>query len=72
MEYLKLYKETINLYKINHKFDLLISLFVKIYEQNKRLCSTLIGIFKKINESENSDKDKELISQLDIINKIFL
>ena len=67
----KSYKETINLYKINHKFDLLISLFVKIYEQNKRLCSTLIGIFKKINESENSDKDKELISQLDIFNKIY-
>lgn len=51
----KLYEETITLYEKKKKFSLLISLFLKIYEENKSLCSKLLDTFKKINEKENTD-----------------
>ena len=67
----KLYDETIDLYKKKKKFSLLISLFLKIYEQNKDLCSKLLKIFNEINDKENTDRDKELSAYLDIFNQIF-
>ena len=67
----KLYEETIELYKNRKKFSLLISLFVKIYEQNKDLCSKLLNIFKEINEIENKDRDKEFATYLYTFNQIY-
>ena len=65
----KLYKETIDLYKEIKSFSLLISLFLKIYKKNKVLCSKLLKVFKEINEKENTDRDKELASNLDNFNQ---
>ena len=67
----KLYDETINFYKKKKKFSLLISLFLKIYDKNKNLCSKLLEIFNKINEKENTDRDKELTTYLDTFHQIF-
>ena len=67
----KLYKETIDLYKEIKSFSLLISLFLKIYKKNKVLCSKLLKVFKEINEKENTDRDKELASNLDNFNQIY-
>ena len=67
----KLYDETIDLYKNKKKYSLLISLFLKIYDKNKDLCSKLLEIFEEINAKGNKDKDEELISYLDKINKIY-
>jgi len=66
-----LFKETIELYKAKKKFSLLISLFLKIYQQNKNLCSQLIDVFKKINEEENTDRDKDLAIELNTFNNIY-
>lgn len=51
----KLYDETIELYKKKKKFSLLISLFLKIYDKNKELCSKLLDVFREINEKGNAD-----------------
>ena len=67
----RLYDETIDLYQKKKKFSLLISLFLKIYEQKKDLCSKLIKIFNEINEKENVDKDKELAEYLDTFYQIY-
>ena len=64
-----LYDETINLYEKKKKFSLLISLFVKIYDKNKDLCTKLLKIFNEINEKEN--KDKELEVYLNTFNEIY-
>ena len=61
----QLYTETIDLYNNKKKFSLAISLFFKIYEKNKDLCSKLLKIFNEINEKENTDRGKELICFLD-------
>jgi len=68
----KLYDETIDLYKKKKKFSLLISLFLKIYEQYKDLCSKLLKIFKEINDKENTDRDKELNKYLNDFKNINL
>ena len=49
----------------------MISLFLKIYQQNKNLCSLLIDEFKKINNQENTDKDKDLSIELKSFNNIY-
>ena len=67
----KLYDESIDLYQKKKKFSLLISLFLKIYEHNKDLCSKLIKIFNEINDKENTDKDKELSIYVDTFNQIY-
>ena len=67
----KLYDETIDLYKNNKNFNLLLSLFLKIYDQKKDLCSKLLKIFNEINEKEDIDRDKELTVYLDTINHIY-
>ena len=36
------------------------TIFLKIYKNNKVLCTNLIKIFNTINEKENKDRDKEL------------
>jgi len=67
----KLYDESIDLYKKKKKFILLISLFLKIYEHNKDLCSKLIKIFNEINDKENTDRDKELSIYVDTFIQIY-
>jgi len=67
----KLYDETIELYKKKKKFSLLISLFLKIYDKNKELCSKLLDVFREINEKGNADRDEELIAYLDKFNEIY-
>jgi len=67
----KLYEETIDLYKKKKIFSLLISLFLKIYEKNKNLCSKLLNIFNEISEKGNTDRSRELISNLDTFNLIY-
>ena len=57
--------------KRKKNFSLLISLFLKIYEQYKDLCSKLIKIFNQINDKENSDRDKELDKYLDTFSEIY-
>ena len=53
------------------KINLVISLFVKIYENNKDLCSKLLDIFPNVNEGENTDWDEDLADELDTFNQIF-
>ena len=67
----KLYEDSIALYEKEKKFSLLISLFLKIYDQNKNLCSKLLDIFYKINEQENTDREKDLGSKLSCIKQIY-
>jgi len=67
----KLYEDSIALYEKKKKFSLLISLFLKIYDQNKNLCSKLLDIFYKINEQENTDREKDLGSKLSCIKQIY-
>ena len=67
----KLYEDTIVLYEDKKKFSLLITLFLKIYENNKVLCNKLIGIFNKINDKENDDRDKDLKNHLDSFKDIY-
>ena len=66
-----LYDETIELYQKKKKFSLLITLFLKIYNKNKELCSKLLNTFKEINGKGNSDKDDELKVHLEKFNKIY-
>ena len=66
-----LYEETIDLYKAKKNLNLLIYLFLKIYEKNNKLCSKLIDTFKEINGEEIVDNDKDLVIELDTINKIY-
>ena len=49
----------------------MISLFLKIYQQNKNLCSKLIDIFNKKNYEENTDRDKDLAIELNTFNNIY-
>ena len=67
----KLYSETIDLYKKKKKFSLLISLFLKLYDKYKNLCIKLMNTFEKINNKENTDKDKDLAEYLDTFTQIF-
>ena len=67
----KLYDETIELYNKKKIFSLLISLFIKIYEKNKDLCSKLLRVFKEINEKGNTDRGKELKIYLDVFKQIY-
>ena len=67
----KLYEDTIELYEKKKKFNLLISLFLKLYEKNKDLCNRLIEIFNKINEEENKDREKDLKKDLVSFNSIY-
>ena len=66
-----LFEETIELYKAKKKFSLLISLFLKIYQQNIRLCSKLIDVFEELNEEGNTDRDKDLAIELNTFNTIY-
>jgi len=67
----KLYEDTITLYEKKKKFSLLISLFLKLYGQNKVLCKKLLDIFNKIREEENTDRDKALESNLNTFIEIY-
>lgn len=72
----KLYEETIHLYKTKGKFNLLISLFLQVYDNkdinnSKNLCSELLSIFKEINGEGNTDRDENLNIYLDNLNKFF-
>ena len=67
----KLYEDTIALYEKKKKFSLLISLFLKIYEQNKVLCPKLLDIFYCINEQENTDRDKNFATNLNTFIQIY-
>ena len=65
----KLFEDSIDIYKKKKKFSLLTTIFLKVYENNKLLCSNLIKIFNNINEKENKDRDKDLNKYLkDFIN----
>ena len=67
----KLYDDTINLYEDKKQFSLLITLFLKIYQNNKDLCSKLLEIFYKINEEENTDREKDLKKELKSFRDIY-
>ena len=67
----KLFEDSIDLYKTKKKFSLMVSLFLKVYENNKGLCKTLIEIFFKINGKENSDKEKDLKNELESFQNIY-
>ena len=67
----KLYEDTIALYEKKKKFSLLISLFLKMYAQNKYLCTKLLDIFYSINEQENTDRDKDMESNLSSFKQIY-
>ena len=56
----KLFEDSIGIYEKKKKFSLLATIFLKIYKNNKVLCTNLIKIFNTINEKENKDRDKEL------------
>ena len=56
----KLFEDSIGIYEKKKKFSLLTTIFLKIYKNNKVLCTNLIKIFNTINEKENKDRDKEL------------
>ena len=66
-----LYEEGIKLYKSKKNFTFLIFLFLKLYQQNKKLCSKLIDTFKEINDKGNTDREENLIIELDIFKKIY-
>ena len=69
----KLLEDTIDIYKTEKKFSLLITLFLKIYLKYKDLCNKLIEIYYNINEEENNDREKyikkDLITFHDIYSK---
>ena len=65
----KLYDDTINLYKDKKQFSLLITLFLKIYDKNKDLCSKLLTVFFKINDQENTDKINDLKEKVELLKK---
>ena len=67
----KLYEDSIDLYGEKKKFSLLISLFLKMYDQNKDLCAKLLDIFYTKNEQENTDRDKDLGSNLSSLKQIY-
>ena len=56
-----LYKDTINLYSKKPNFEFLINLFIILYE-NKSYCPLLMGEFKKMNEfnQNNANKNNKL------------
>ena len=68
----KLLEDTIDIYKTEKKFSLLITLFLKI-EKYRDLTNKLIEIFYNINEEENNDREKyikkDLITFHDIYSK---
>ena len=68
----KLFEDTIALYEDKKQFSLLINLFLKIYKNNKDLCSKLIKIFYKINEEDNTDREKDLKKELKSFKNIYL
>jgi len=69
----KLYEDTINLYTKKKQFSLLVTLFLKTYENNKDLCKDLIKEFYDINHEDNDDRlidlKKDLKSFKDIYSK---
>ena len=67
----KLYEDTIALYEKKKKFCLLISLFLKVYDHQKDLCKKLLDIFYSINEQENTDRNKDLQSNLSSFKQIY-
>ena len=68
----KLYEDTIDLYEKKKQFSLLITLFLKIYEENKDLCNKLIKIFYNINEEENNDKVNDLKKEVKSFEDIYV
>ena len=67
----KLYEDSISLYEAKKQFSLLITLFLKIYNKSKNLCSRLIKIFYEINAQENSDKIDELKKEVESFKDIY-
>ena len=70
----KLYEEAIELYKYKKKFNLLIFLFLRIYEQENlcsKLFSKLLATFSEIKGIENPIVDTNLARDLDTFNQIF-
>lgn len=67
----KLYEDTIALYEEKKQFSLLITLFLKIYQKNKDLCSKLIEMFYRINEEDNTDREKDLKKELKSFTDIY-
>ena len=65
----KLYEETTNLYEEKKEFSHLITLFLKIHQKKKNLCSKLLEIFYKINSEENTDKVNDLKKEVKILKK---
>ena len=66
----KLLEDTIDIYKTEKKFSLLITLFLKI-EKYRDLTNKLIEIFYNINEEENNDREKYLKKDLIIFHDIY-
>ena len=66
----QLYEETIHLYKKKKDFNLLIYLFLHVYE-NDHLCPKLLKYFNNIDVLENAKVDKNLVEYLETFHKIF-
>ena len=67
----KLYEDTINLYTKKKQFSLLVTLFLKIYENNKDLCKDLIKEFYDINHEDNDDRLIDLKKDLKSFKDIY-
>ena len=67
----KLYEDTINLYEEKKEFSHLITLFLKIHQKKKNLCSKLLEIFYKINSEENTDKVNDLKKEVKIFKEVY-
>ena len=66
-----LFKDTINLYAKKKQFSLLVTLFLKIYKKNKKLCKDLIKLFYDINNEENDDRLNDLKKYLEDFKDIY-
>ena len=70
----KLFEEAVGLYKLKKKFNLLIYLFLHIYEKENlrsKLFSKLLATFKEIKGIENPNIDTYLARDIESINKIY-
>ena len=69
-----LYLDTIDLFEKKKGFNLLISLFVRIYKNNK-LCPLLMAVFKEMNfrtkdNEKNMDRSRDLVQYANIFKDI--
>ena len=67
----KLYKDTILIYEKNKQFSLLITLFLKIYENHPDLCKELMKKFYDNCDEGNRDRLNDLKNNLNVFKNIY-